>query len=873
MRLEYLLVDGYIHNWLVAGPQAISVSDLESYGYSVSEEQEFKLQVARHYYEEEAGLAGTPTERALCAVGDDEFTWNYYRCLDDHLVDVSGLYRTCHYLRTWAYGQLVWPESQDLTLVLTTNGPADVWINGRHVHRHEHFHHQDPLSVDFQCALEQGANEIVVRFEAVAVRDCPYVMALRVVPPEGEDLPDGVSVVVPTSLERVNRRQMLEQVFEQAHLEQFVSHKGNHIVLHWADDLAMRLNYECQVQDARNRTYVDALPEAQPSETLNMGHPARLWEGQYDIVLRPRPEEWYAHNTRYERRIPIHVLDNPYCDTLYGTLAERSAEALEYAAKRGRDVYAEIAKLALGRGEDVDRDRVIETIAGINRCGDCGDFCADGVSALVGLLGALYRYGAQASFPQELEQPLKECVLGFRYWHDEEEGGAERAREFFARDITESQSILFHTCEILAGQLYPDHAFGNAGQTGQWHRERGEKLALHWLHDRGTSGFAEWDSNSAFEQDLVALSHLVDLAENPDVCDLAAVVMDKLLLTIALNSFKGVLGSTHGRTQTNMIKSGQLEATSGATRLLWGMGVWNHHVMGVVSLACSEYEMPLVAPDIAVNLAEEMWDREQHVGVNKVTYRTPDSMLSSVQDYRPGEQGRQEHVWQATMGPDAQVFVTHPPNVSEADVHQPNFWRGNAVLPRVAQWKDVLVAVHKLPEDDWMGFTHAHFPVYAFDEHEMRDSAAGHPWAFARKGRAYLALTAAQGFELVRRGPGAHRELRSYGRDNVWLCLMGRPDTDGSFLDFQKKVLALDVEFDGLAVRCTTHRGETLSFGWQEPLLVSGEEQALCGFKHYENPYCVAELPASQIEIRTDSYLMKLTFDIEETDEHAPQEV
>jgi hypothetical protein len=101
---------------------------------------------------------------------------------------------------------------------------------------------------------------------------------------------------------------------------------------------------------------------------------------------------------------------------------------------------------------------------------------------------------------------------------------------------------------------------------------------------------------------------------------------------------------------------------------------------------------------------------------------------------------------------------------------------------------------------------------------------------------------------------------------------MGRQDTDGDCLDFQKKVHALDVEFDGTAVRCTTHRGERLSFGWEEPLLVNGKEQALSGFKHYENPYCVAELPASQIEIRTDHYLMKLTFDLEGTEEPTSQE-
>ena len=74
--------------------------------------------------------------------------------------------------------------------------------------------------------------------------------------------------------------------------------------------------------------------------------------------------------------------------------------------------------------------------------------------------------------------------------------------------------------------------------------------------------------------------------------------------------------------------------------------------------------------------------------------------------------------------------------MSEDGSHRPNFWHGNYVLPRVAQWKDVLVAIHKLPEDDWMGFTHAYFPVYAFDEYALRERRERPQWAFAQKGRA-----------------------------------------------------------------------------------------------------------------------------------------
>jgi len=574
---------------------------------------------------------------------------------------------------------------------------------------------------------------------------------------------------------------------------------------------------------------------------VTVGQEIGLYPGQHHFVLMPRPQEYYMHNVRYQRRIPFRVVANTYSETPYGTYEERRREALEDATKRD-SLYAEIAKFGLGRWASVKADQVMGAIEGINQRRDCSDFY------LVALLGVMHRHKDTPAFSKELKRALEECILNFKYWHDEPGSDA-------MCYTTENHSILFHTCEILAGQLYPDRIFANAGQSGQWHRAKGERLALEWLQMRGTTGFTEWDSNCYFEEDLVALSPLVDLAENKEVLELAAVVMDKLFFTMALNSFKGVFGSTHGRTYAPMIKGGWLEATSGISRLMWGMGTLNDHVRGTVSLACSEYELPSIIAAIATDQPAEMWNREHHPGVNKVTYRTPDYMLCSAQDYNPGQKGYQQHIWQATMGPDAVVYVNHPPCMSEEGSHRPNFWHGNYVLPRVAQWKDVLVAVHVLPEDDWMGFTHAYFPVYSFDEHVIQDG-----WAFARKGSGYLALTAAQGLELVKRGPNGYRELRSYGQRNVWLCHMGREAIDGSFKEFQNKVLALDVDVQGLAVRCATLRGETLSFGWEGPLLVNGEEQPLADFKHYENPYCIAELPATQMDIRYDEYLLRLDF-------------
>jgi len=846
--LEYQLENGYIHNWIVAGPQAIFVPDLDRF-----EGKDFKLQIARHYYGHDSGLAQPPVERATFDVGDTTLAWRYVRCRDDHFVDHTAFYHTCHYLRAWAYAQAICPAAQDVTLVLTTNGPADVWLNGRHVHRQEHFHHQIPHSVPFQATLQEGRNEILVRFEEVAVRECPYAMALRIVERAGDATP----VLLPTLVEQVARRQLLERVFEAAYMDRDVYAKHDEVVVRWPDTLRETCSLVVRLQTPADDIYMEAWPDAKAPAGVSVAKGFQVRDGPYRILLMPRPEEYYMGDVRVTREIPLWVLKNASSQIPYGVYEERRHEALLDAAGREGSVFCEIARMELGRWSAVNAEMIGETIKGINWRADCSDFY------MVGLLGMMYRYMDDPAFPQELKGPLEQCVLNFKYWMDEP--GSDAMCYW-----SENHQILFHACEILAGQLYPDHTFTNVGKTGQWHRETGQRMALAWLRKRASGGFREWDSNCYFEEDILALTHLADLAEDDQVREFAAIVMDKLLFTIALNSYQGAFGSTHGRTYTPLVKGARLESTAGISRLMWGMGVFNHHILGTVSLACAQgYELPPIIQDIAADQPEELWSRERHAGeleewcdratgaweVNKVTYKTSDYMLCSAQDYHPGEPGYQQHVWQATMGPDAVVFVTHPPCVSEEGSHRPNFWHGNVILPRVVQWKDVLIAVHQLRDDDWLGFTHAYFPVYAFDEHTIRDG-----WAFTRKGAGYLALTAARGLTLITQGDNAYRELRSLGQHNIWLCHMGRAARDGSFGEFQHAVLGLEIGFEGLSARCATLRGETLAFGWQGPLLVNGREEAISSFKHYESPYCVADLPASQMEIRFGDQLLRLNF-------------
>jgi hypothetical protein len=63
---------------------------------------------------------------------------------------------------------------------------------------------------------------------------------------------------------------------------------------------------------------------------------------------------------------------------------------------------------------------------------------------------------------------------------------------------------------------------------------------------------------------------------------------------------------------------------------------------------------------------------------------------------------------------------------------------------------------------------------------------------------------------------------------------------------------------EGLGMTFETLRGETLTFDWEGPLRRNGAVEPITGFKHYESPYCVEELPAEKIDIGFGEFVMRL---------------
>ena len=871
--LTYSLSDGYLQNWLVAGPLSTPVKVTGLPGTAVAQVRA----ALRRLPAAESGVTEAPVE--LGPLGTDPaVTWRYYRCRADHFVDFTSSQPAYAHLRAFAYAQVVVPAAQPVELVLTTHGPADVWVNGAPAQHVEHFDAQQPRSVACSAVLQAGSNELLVRFETAGVGDLPFVMALRLI---------GVAdaqVVAPTNIEAAfaERRKTLEEVAETATLDRYVYgyfdgdryDKNEPINLSFPSDLAQTAELTVRVQSLHNDIFQERTEQVKPGAVVPMARTFPLRGGPHHLAITPNANDYYKKQLRFERQELFYVARTPYTQKAGATLMARTQEALaDAAARRSGSLFTEIAKMALGQMDKVDArvmQRVLKTLEQRQ---------AGSVTDLLGSLLALARFSKKKPrLDRNLRASLEATAANYRYAADDGQPEADVDGLDFSG---ESQQILYHACEILAGQLLSERLFAVTGETGAWHRQRGEAAALAWLRQRGAFGFVEWHSPAAAEVSVAALAALVDLAESETVRELAAVLLDKLFFGLAVNSFEGAYGASRGRTDTASVLSARLEPTSGLARLLWARGNFNEHVLGVVSLAlCRQYQLPDVISHIATDPVEAFWSQERQVQpapaapvtpnghgprdqaghwaweVQTAVYKSKDFMLACAQDYAPGARGQAEHIWQATLGPDAVVSVNHPANLSLDDAHRPNFWAGNGVLPRAAQWGDVLLALYRLPEDAWLGYTHAYFPAAAFDEYALEGQ-----WAFARKGTGYLALRAAQGLDFVTSGPSAHRELRSIGRENVWLCHMGQALLDGSFAEFQAKLKALDITTDGLKAQAHTLRGDRLEFGWEGPLLVNGAAQPLAPGRHVESPYCIADLPAAQMDLVARGAGVRLKFE------------
>lgn len=254
-----------------------------------------------------------------------------------------------------------------------------------------------------------------------------------------------------------------------------------------------------------------------------------------------------------------------------------------------------------------------------------------------------------------------------------------------------------------------------------------------------------------------------------------------------------------------------------------------------------------------------------------LTRRTPDYILSCVQDFRKGRMGYQQHPWTASLGGKAVVFTTNP--ASQEYNNRPNRWAGNLCLPRAVQHHNVLLCLYRTQPDfvDYL-YSHLYFP-----RHEMDEVVERGGWIFGRRGDGYIAVTASEPGYWEPKDPAMFQSL--YGQDwqtaydraedyeyivqghaAVWAVEMGSKAENGSFAGFMAGFDGVQIEGDTLNCAYASPSQGRMTFGWNRPLAVAGEEICIHGYPRYDNAFAQTPFDAKTLTIRAGGHETILDF-------------
>jgi hypothetical protein len=520
----------------------------------------------------------------------------------------------------------------------------------------------------------------------------------------------------------------------------------------------------------------------------------------------------------------------------YEKIKERSQLVLQhYSDDVERDphgIWREVARYALGQYERIDEEAIRRTCQFIAARNDCADFIIQGILRL------MFWERFQEHLSPEINAMMKDTVLGFKYWVDE-------PGDTVMYMGSENHRLLFHVAEWLAGLLFPTEEFTNSRQNGLFHYQKAYVYITEWLRQRGRYGFDEWHSNSYLPVCIAPLINVYDFAYHEGqykLRQMVQAVLDLIFFYLAADTYQGFWGTTHGRSYGIYIKYADFDGTAACCWLHYATGALTlgTSAMAPVCLASSSYKPPELFYKIAHDRSAVV-EARQRQGILRgsarnadfVVYRTPDYLLSGLQDHRKGEFESSTHIAQVTLANKALIFWSCPHTTGEGSGLRPDYWSGHATLPRVIQHKNVMALTWRLKPFNWM--SHCWLEPARFDEVQLEGK-----WVFARAGEGFVGIYSQHGLRWGEDGQYAGRELQCLARQNTWLVECGRQADWGSFEAFVQALKEAKVEETDSAFHYHSPSIGEFITGWDVKPSVGGTPIQLHGYPLYDSPWAHA---------------------------------
>jgi hypothetical protein len=501
------------------------------------------------------------------------------------------------------------------------------------------------------------------------------------------------------------------------------------------------------------------------------------------------------------------------------TVAERKKQALAFLAQYGEEnANRAIAMLYSGGSAEAIEQLLYKQIAFINARNDCSDFY------LILFPHLIRVFGNDPRLSSGLRSALKACILNFRYWVDEP---GNDVMWFFS----ENHALLFHICQLLCGELYPDEIFTNSGLTGREMQIKAVGRLERWFTIFFAEGFTEWNSPAYLPIDSLGFACLYDATKNQSLREKARRGLDFIYYSMAVYGLDGCFASTAGRTYLKELMGNYSNCTSFMSYIGYGTGNMGHAGKGSLPLCFSDYEPPaeytLWQRPLANQALLSQSTQGQQGFANLYCYKTQGFVLATANNFRPCEPGHQENPIQLTFSPVTQLWINHPGEVAIYGTARPSYWAGNGILPRINQYRGFASAVFDISADHPVDFTHLYFPTMEFHVCRHLDH-----WLFGETGGHYCAVYSTNGLEPKKNGPNTDREFISPGRRCIWFVRGASPVEFASLDDFVNSFMAapLETNLDVLSFRFNDPLYGELTGGIDTSLTINGQEIVYSGY-------------------------------------------
>lgn len=702
--------------------------------------------------------------------------WRYYYNYGNWFVDLSTFYSVLTKVVTDACTQIFVEADRSIKAVVWSYSAVDLWCGEEHVCAMAPPVYSPIQRQAITINLKKGRNLLYIRLQTLGVRDTRTLFGIQV-----PDQQEEIRITLPDEKHTA-------PVTECAGWLSEAVIRGGAVCFPAPAPAGTALGYDSQSPDfARTDTKVVYHDISGISrEALEPGNPyivvecavegQRLVRRMEDVsrIIPKRPEA-------------AEVLKNQ--EIIFRRTA--AVESLSRGGKFGFSISNILARKATGQSTLRDRELLFVTLQQIEQRFDCSDF----------LICGLVRYMKNYNLDEELSARVREVLIHYRYWMDQE--GSD-AMCFWS----ENHSLMFYVSAMNVGEMYRDESFTRAHMTGRELYEAGKGRVEQWLEDVEEHGFEEFLSTVYMCVTFAGLLNVIDYTTD-EISVRAARVTDRLLAMLAMHTYKGSVIAPMGRVYRQVIYP-FLQGAQALMNLINPEVPYSYGEGWLAFYATSSYKIPEALKGIMEECVSVEYETgnalirlEKHRDFTMTSVQSPrtdkgfkrwvnltltkngdpadkkthqytkslNECFHGTTCFEPGVYGYQQHMWSAALDGETQIFTNHPGGTCDSSQMRPGYWYGNGVMPAIKQEKNVLLAIYVIPDEHPIHFTHGFWPGVKFDQSIQEDH-----WLFGKKGSGYVALWCSEKMEVYQ-DQVFDCEYRSYGDEIAYCCICGGGET------------------------------------------------------------------------------------------------